>query len=314
MARVKRSLNAQKKRRTTLERAAGYRGQRSRLYRKAKEQVTHSLVYAYADRRTRKGDFRRLWITRINAAARAQGITYNRLIQGLKAGRRRGRPQDPGRPCCQRRGRLHRPGADRQGRVAGGAGRGLIGAAGRRADVAQAVREMTNADGIPEAFSAFGGVLHRLLLREHGRPSGVPGMPEGCVGSCPGRSAPTVPGSSSRDHRPSARRSAAPRALPSPVGWRSSSTGCGGRHAFLERNTGFPPTWRRPTASKAWNSTTANSPSSARPPRRPGGGLRSPAVRPGRRLAGSPRSLVVLAQVAPRRRRHSDPVCRCRRR
>jgi large subunit ribosomal protein L20 len=85
MARVKRSINAQKKRRTTLERAAGYRGQRSRLYRKAKEQVTHSLVYAYADRRTRKGDFRRLWITRINAAARAQGITYNRLIQGLKA-------------------------------------------------------------------------------------------------------------------------------------------------------------------------------------------------------------------------------------
>ena len=85
MARVKRSLNAQKKRRTTLERAAGYRGQRSRLYRKAKEQVTHSLVYAYADRRTRKGDFRRLWITRINAAARAHGITYNRLIQGLKA-------------------------------------------------------------------------------------------------------------------------------------------------------------------------------------------------------------------------------------
>jgi large subunit ribosomal protein L20 len=85
MARVKRSINAQKKRRTTLERAAGYRGQRSRLYRKAKEQVTHSLVYAYADRRTRKGDFRRLWITRINAAARANGITYNRLIQGLKA-------------------------------------------------------------------------------------------------------------------------------------------------------------------------------------------------------------------------------------
>ena len=85
MARVKRSLNAQKKRRTTLERASGYRGQRSRLYRKAKEQVTHSLVYAYADRRTRKGDFRRLWITRINAAARANGMTYNRLIQGLKA-------------------------------------------------------------------------------------------------------------------------------------------------------------------------------------------------------------------------------------
>ncbi len=84
MARVKRAVNAQKKRRTTLERAAGYRGQRSRLYRKAKEQVTHSLVYAYGDRRKRKGEFRKLWITRINAAARANGITYNRLMQGLK--------------------------------------------------------------------------------------------------------------------------------------------------------------------------------------------------------------------------------------
>jgi len=81
---VKRAVNAQKKRRTTLERAAGYRGQRSRLYRKAKEQVTHSLVYAYRDRKARKGDFRRLWIQRINAAAREQGMTYNRLIQGLK--------------------------------------------------------------------------------------------------------------------------------------------------------------------------------------------------------------------------------------
>ena len=84
MARVKRAVNAQKKRRTTLERAAGYRGQRSRLYRKAKEQVTHSLVYAYRDRKARKGDFRKLWIQRINAASREQGLTYNRLIQGLK--------------------------------------------------------------------------------------------------------------------------------------------------------------------------------------------------------------------------------------
>ncbi|MGW6132319.1 50S ribosomal protein L20 [Cellulomonas sp. NPDC055163] len=84
MARVKRAVNAQKKRRTTLERASGYRGQRSRLYRKAKEQVTHSLVYAYRDRKARKGDFRKLWIQRINAAAREQGMTYNRLIQGLK--------------------------------------------------------------------------------------------------------------------------------------------------------------------------------------------------------------------------------------
>ena len=85
MARVKRAVNAAKKRRVTLERASGYRGQRSRLYRKAKEQVTHSLVYAYNDRRKNKGNFRRLWIQRINAAARAQGMTYNRFIQGLKA-------------------------------------------------------------------------------------------------------------------------------------------------------------------------------------------------------------------------------------
>lgn len=85
MARVKRAVNAHKKRRTILDRASGYRGQRSRLYRKAKEQVTHSLVYGYDHRRKKKGDFRRLWIQRINAASRAQGLTYNRFIQGLKA-------------------------------------------------------------------------------------------------------------------------------------------------------------------------------------------------------------------------------------
>jgi large subunit ribosomal protein L20 len=85
VARVKRAVNAQKKRRATLELASGYRGQRSRLYRKAKEQTLHSLNYAYRDRRARKGDFRRLWVTRINAAARENGVTYNRFIQGIKA-------------------------------------------------------------------------------------------------------------------------------------------------------------------------------------------------------------------------------------
>jgi len=83
MARVKNAVNALKKRRTALERAKGYRGQRSRLYRMAKQQVLHSLVYAYNDRRDKKGNFRRLWIQRINAASRANGLTYNRLIQGL---------------------------------------------------------------------------------------------------------------------------------------------------------------------------------------------------------------------------------------
>ena len=84
MARVKRAVNAHKKRREVLEQASGYRGQRSRLYRKAKEQLLHSYTYAYRDRRARKGDFRALWIQRINAAARAEGMTYNRFINGLK--------------------------------------------------------------------------------------------------------------------------------------------------------------------------------------------------------------------------------------
>jgi large subunit ribosomal protein L20 len=85
VARVKRAVNAHKKRRVVLERASGYRGQRSRLYRKAKEQMLHSMTYAYRDRKKRKGDFRQLWIQRINAAARQNGMTYNRFIQGLKA-------------------------------------------------------------------------------------------------------------------------------------------------------------------------------------------------------------------------------------
>ena len=83
MARVKRAVNAQKKRRTVLERSSGYRGQRSRLYRKAKEQQLHSMTYAYRDRKDRKGNFRRLWIQRINAAARVEGLTYARFIHGL---------------------------------------------------------------------------------------------------------------------------------------------------------------------------------------------------------------------------------------
>ena len=83
MARVKRAVNAHKKRRVVMEEAKGYRGQRSRLYRKAKEQIIHSRVYSFNDRREKKGDFRRLCITRINAAVRENGLTYNRFIQGL---------------------------------------------------------------------------------------------------------------------------------------------------------------------------------------------------------------------------------------
>ncbi len=84
MARVKRAVNAHKKRREILDQASGYRGQRSRLYRKAKEQTLHSATYSYRDRRTKKREFRALWIQRINAACRANGMTYNRFINGLK--------------------------------------------------------------------------------------------------------------------------------------------------------------------------------------------------------------------------------------
>jgi large subunit ribosomal protein L20 len=85
MARVKRSVHSKKHRRATLERAKGYYGNKSRSYRAANEQLMHSGQYAFRDRRARKGEFRRLWIQRINAAARANGMTYNRFIQGLKA-------------------------------------------------------------------------------------------------------------------------------------------------------------------------------------------------------------------------------------
>src|ERR671918_2910225 len=84
MPRVKRSVHARKKRRKVLEQAKGYWGLKSRSYRYAKEQVEHSLVYAYRDRKARKRTFRRLWITRINAAARAHDLSYNQFVSGLR--------------------------------------------------------------------------------------------------------------------------------------------------------------------------------------------------------------------------------------
>ncbi len=85
MARVKRSVHSQKRRRKVLEQAEGYRGSRSRSLRKATEQVMHSGNYAFRDRRARKGEFRRLWIVRINAACREHDISYSRFVAGLKA-------------------------------------------------------------------------------------------------------------------------------------------------------------------------------------------------------------------------------------
>ena len=84
MARVKRAVHSKKHRRATLERAKGYYGNKSRSYRAANEQVMHSLQYAFRDRRARKGEFRKLWITRINAACRINDISYSRFINGLK--------------------------------------------------------------------------------------------------------------------------------------------------------------------------------------------------------------------------------------
>ncbi len=84
MARAKRAVHSKKRRRTTLERAKGYYGNKSRSVRAANEQVMHSGNYAYRDRRARKGEFRRLWIQRINAACRLNGTTYSRFVNGLK--------------------------------------------------------------------------------------------------------------------------------------------------------------------------------------------------------------------------------------
>jgi large subunit ribosomal protein L20 len=84
MARVKRAVHSKKHRRAVLEQAQGYFGNKSRSYKAAHEQVMHSMQYAFRDRRARKGDFRQLWIQRINAAARVHGMSYSRLIAGLR--------------------------------------------------------------------------------------------------------------------------------------------------------------------------------------------------------------------------------------
>jgi large subunit ribosomal protein L20 len=84
MSRVKRSVHARKKRRAALERTKGYRGQASKSYKRAKEALLKADSYAYRDRRNRKRDFRRLWIVRINAAARQEGLSYSQFMHGLK--------------------------------------------------------------------------------------------------------------------------------------------------------------------------------------------------------------------------------------
>ena len=97
MTRVKRSVHARKKRRAVLERAKGFRGEANSSYKRAKEAVMKADAYAYRDRRNRKRDFRRLWITRINAAARQNGMSYSHVHARHEAGRHRDRPQGAGR-------------------------------------------------------------------------------------------------------------------------------------------------------------------------------------------------------------------------
>ncbi len=113
MPRVKRSVAARKKRRKVLDQAKGYWGLKNSHYTYAKEQVEHSLTYAYRDRKNKKRTFRRLWIVRINAAARLHGLSYNQFMSGLQQGRDRARPQ------VARRHRGLRPGSVRRGRRAG---------------------------------------------------------------------------------------------------------------------------------------------------------------------------------------------------
>ena len=115
MARVKRAVHGKKHRRAVLEQAKGYYGNKSRSFKAANEQVMHSLQYAYRDRRARKGDFRQLWIQRINAATRQHGMSYSRFINGLKTAEvevdrkvladlavaRSRRLRRPGEGCCR---------------------------------------------------------------------------------------------------------------------------------------------------------------------------------------------------------------------
>lgn len=110
MPRVKRSVHARKKRRTVLNRAKGYYGAKSRSYRAAKEQVQHSLQYMYRDRRNKKREIRRLWITRINAAARINGLSYSVFMNGLKKAGVVARPQGARRHGRERPDGLRRPG------------------------------------------------------------------------------------------------------------------------------------------------------------------------------------------------------------
>ncbi len=120
MPRVKRGTKRRAKRKKILDRASGYFLTKSKLYRSAKEAVERGLKFAYSGRKQRKRQYRSLWIVRIGAAAKLNGMSYNQFIHGLKNGRHRTGPQDSGGPGGERSGRLCQPGDASQGRDRGG--------------------------------------------------------------------------------------------------------------------------------------------------------------------------------------------------
>ena len=132
MPRVKRGVTARAAHKKVLKQAKGYRGARSRVFRVAKQAVTKAGQYAYRDSKAKKRMFRRLWIARINAAAREQGITYSRLMQGLKAAENRGRPEDARRSRDRRFGGVRRHRRQGEGEPAGLTGRDRVRRRARR--------------------------------------------------------------------------------------------------------------------------------------------------------------------------------------
>ena len=117
MARVKRGVTAHKRHKRLLKAAEGRKGTKSKLIKPAREALLHALAYATRDRKQRKRQMRELWIVRINAAARQNGLTYGQFIDGLKKADDRDRPQDPGRPRGPRRGHLRPDRRARQERL-----------------------------------------------------------------------------------------------------------------------------------------------------------------------------------------------------
>ena len=311
MARVKRAVHGKKHRRAVLERAQGYYGNKSRSFRSANEQVMHSLAYAYRDRRARKGDFRQLWIQRINAGARQHGMSYSRFIAGLKAA---GIELDrkiladlavtrPGRLRCAGRGRVGgaAPRPRRRRRRGGRVGGATPPLAYRHAKVQRLRRWLGRASPRRRA-----GVRRRgaTLLRE----ALAAGAPVEAVFVAPDGPGARLP----RSRPPGTRASGS-------TTWRPAcSSGWPGRSppSRCSRSSPWPSPARRPAGPRARSScasTSATPATSARPPLGRGRGGRRGSVlrRDGRRVQPQVRASVGRCPVpcAPRRSGASPWPC-----